>query len=318
MRVANPCQVIRPRLDVQFGQQPVGTRVGVCLRDAAVLIVQIAEFDRLSRTGLLAGRHDVPVGQIPALTLGVDLPVLDPLHAVGALLHHAARPHRDFRIHGQLHQLVAGTRHTLGVVEIVETPHLVRAVVGTVPRTDAAVVDHVVQAFLAVDRRGDRADLFARRILAVMTRHRLMHRLGIVQLAAEVPVDAQPMHLASPADLLLAHDRHVVLRLAGNHAGVAADALVQVDGHPPGVALVIELGPQRLQGRSVGHVPGEVRMLLEMRQVGFTHQLAHPLPGLLQADRVDGVMILGRGQFVGLLAAADGDAGGEERGLAGS
>ncbi len=54
------------------------------------------------------------------------------------------------------------------------------------------------------------------------------------------------MHLPAADDLVLADDGDVVLRLAGDHAGVAADAGVQVDRHAPGgpfglVILGVEL-----------------------------------------------------------------------------
>jgi hypothetical protein len=42
-------------------------------------------------------------------------------------------------------------------------------------------------------------------------------------------------------DLLLADDRNVVLGLAGDDAGVAADAGVEVDAHPP-LVHAVELG----------------------------------------------------------------------------
>ena len=58
-------------------------------------------------------------------------------------------------------------------------------------------------------------------------------------LAGEVAVDPDPVHLAPLRDLDLADDRHVVLALAGGHARVAADAGVQVDRHPPLVALIV-------------------------------------------------------------------------------
>src|SRR4030095_3618980 len=58
-------------------------------------------------------------------------------------------------------------------------------------------------------------------------------------LAGEVPIHPQPVHLAAFLDLDLAHDGHVVLALARRHARVAADAGVQVDRHPPLVALLV-------------------------------------------------------------------------------
>ena len=50
--------------------------------------------------------------------------------------------------------------------------------------------------------------------------------------------------------LLLADDRDVVLRLAGDDAGTAADAGVQIDGHAPLVAVVGEfLFALRIEGQ---------------------------------------------------------------------
>ena len=59
-------------------------------------------------------------------------------------------------------------------------PHLEGTVVGAIPRADAAVVRHVVQAFGAVRGRGHRADVFARRVLALHARQRLLHHARIV------------------------------------------------------------------------------------------------------------------------------------------
>ena len=63
--------------------------------------------------------------------------------------------------------------------------------------------------------------------------------LGTIQIAFVVAVDAQPVHLPSPRHFVLAHNGNVVLGLAGNDTGVAADAGVHVDRHPPGVAFVL-------------------------------------------------------------------------------
>ena len=48
-----------------------------------------------------------------------------------------------------------------------------------------------------------------------------------------IPVDAQPVHLAPAEHLLAADHRHVVLGLAGDHAGAAADARAKIDRHRP-------------------------------------------------------------------------------------
>ena len=53
-----------------------------------------------------------------------------------------------------------------------------------------------------------------------------------------VAVDAEPLHLAAVRDVLAPDHRDVVLGLAGDHAGAAARALGQVDGHAPLVGLL--------------------------------------------------------------------------------
>src|SRR5262249_3886496 len=80
-------------------------------------------------------------------------------------------------------------------------------------------------------------DRLARRALAVHAGHRLMVHGWVVRLAFEIAVDANPVHLAADDDLGLSHHWDVVLGLACSNTGVAADARIEVDGHPPGVAI---------------------------------------------------------------------------------
>jgi hypothetical protein len=127
----------------------------------------------------------------------------------------------------------------------VEAAHFVRAVVGAVPRADTAVVDHVVQPFVAVRGRADRADHLAGGVFALHARHGLEIGFRVVRRTAVIGVHAQPVHLAPAQHLFLADDRDGVLGLAADHAGVAADAGVDVDRHPPLVAVVLEVGIQR-------------------------------------------------------------------------
>ena len=120
------------------------------------------------------------------------------LHAVRALLHHPARAHGDVGVVHHRH----GWPSRLVIVEEVEAPDLVRAVVRAEPRADAAVVDHLVQPVVAVDRRVDRADVLAGRLLAVLAEHRLDEHPRVVGGSDEVAVDPQPVHLrglATPA-----------------------------------------------------------------------------------------------------------------------
>ena len=136
----------------------------------------------------------------------------------------------------------------VGVVEPVEAADLVRAVVGTVARADAAVVDLLVQPLVAVDRGQHRADRLAGGVAAVLAEHRLMGHLHVAAPAAGVvAIDAEPVHLALPPHLVLADHGDVVLRLAGDDAGGAAGAGVEVDGHAPAAAR--SRGGRRARGR---------------------------------------------------------------------
>ena len=67
-----------------------------------------------------------------------------------------------------LNCMASQLRHVAGVVEEIEPPDLVGAVVGAVAGADTAVVGHVVQAFGAVLGRRDRADELAGRVLALL------------------------------------------------------------------------------------------------------------------------------------------------------
>src|SRR5208283_2387482 len=50
-----------------------------------------------------------------------------------------------------------------------------------------------------------------------------------------IALEAKPRHDAAANRLLLAHDRDVVLEVAGRDAGAAARAAVEVDAHPPAI-----------------------------------------------------------------------------------
>ena len=187
-------QVSRARTNAEFRQSAVVAGVVLQLGDAAFFVVDVAEDDRLRRAGLLAGglqravddRRFDAVGD--AVLLRVDAGVVDPLDAVGALLHDAAVADGHF---GVAHQLQHRSFSIL-ILEEIEAAHLVGAVVRAVPRADAAVVGHLVETFVAVGRRRDGADDFARGVLAMLAEHRLVDRLGILGIARVVGVHPDP------------------------------------------------------------------------------------------------------------------------------
>ena len=70
------------------------------------------------------------------------------------------------------------------------------------------------------------------------TRHGLMRDPGIFLCAGVERADADPVHLSVNTNLLFAYHRNIVFRLAGNGAGMAADADVEIDHHAPFVAFI--------------------------------------------------------------------------------
>src|SRR5690606_20718644 len=116
--------------------------------------------------------------------------------------------------------------------------HLVRAVVRTVPRAHAAVVDLAVQAIRRVVRGVHGTDRLARRIAALLAHHRQERRVQILAFALEVALDAHPVEDAPLRDLLRADDTDVVLGVACGDAGTAAGAPFHVDGHAPARLLL--------------------------------------------------------------------------------
>src|SRR4029077_21085598 len=104
VRVAQLRQVGGARPGVELLEQAVVERVRLPAVHLPILllVVQIAEDDGARRAGLLAGGLELPGRDRPLSDLGLDLRLLDALHAVGALLHDAAHAHGDVRVVEQL------------------------------------------------------------------------------------------------------------------------------------------------------------------------------------------------------------------------
>src|SRR4029077_13787227 len=98
--------------------------------------------------------EDLAIANLPIIQLGGNTRLADALHAVGALHHHAAAANGDVGIPQRPEALSVPVL----IQEEVEPPHFVRTVVRAVPRADTAVVDHVVEALVAVCGRCHRTD----------------------------------------------------------------------------------------------------------------------------------------------------------------
>ncbi len=227
----------------------------------------------MRRAGLLASRDDSAIANRRVLFFRFDARIVDALHAIRALFHDAAAAHGYFRIAQQLEL----RRFPILEAQEIESAHFVRAIVRTIPRPDAPVIGHIVQPFGAVRRGAHGADLLAGRVLALLARHRLEERFGIIQrgivtrgivgfrFGFVVAVDADPVHLPAARHLILPDHRNIVFRLARDDASVAAVAAIQVDGHGPLVAGVREFRFALVQGkllrRQFGMFVSKIRIL---------------------------------------------------------
>src|SRR5262249_22464668 len=149
------------------------------------------------------------------------------LHAVGAFFHHTAHADRNVRVvdHPRDGWLM------LMEVQEVEVANLERTIVQAVSGADTSVVHHVVQPLWTVRGRRYRANVFARSVLALHTRHRLLYRPRLIFGADIVTVHAHPMHFPSAEHLIFADHRNIVFRLARDDARIAARAGGQIDRH---------------------------------------------------------------------------------------
>src|SRR5665213_187115 len=207
VRVDDARGIRRAGTIVQVGEDRIIPLFGFPFGECAGRVVHVSEHDRVGRASLLARRNNLAIADRTVVLVGLDLYRLDPLYAVRAFLHHAARTHRHVRVAHELQALRVVVREQ----QEVEPPHLVWAVVRAVSRANATVIDHRVQAFGRMHRGAHRADLFAACVLAVLAGHRLEVRLGSMEVALEVRIDADPLHVAADLHLLAPHHRDIVL-----------------------------------------------------------------------------------------------------------
>src|ERR1700722_3380382 len=276
VRVQHRSGIAGPRPRIQIAEHLVAALVCNQFGHFAGLVIDVAEGDGGGRARLLAGGDDFAVGNGAIFLVGLDARRGDALHTEAALLHDAAGTHADVGIAHQGQALVAKVVH-IGIEQEVEPPHLIGAVVGAIARAHAAVVDHGVEAFGRVHRCADWADLLTGRVFAVLAHHGLEEAARRGQVALEVSVDAQPLHVAADANLLLADHGDVVLGVTAHDAGIAAGATVHVDRHAPGVFFVLPVGEHGDAGVGLFAalaLAGEVWMRLEFAQRGVADDAA--------------------------------------------
>src|ERR1019366_4306249 len=238
VRIQNRGHIRCPRTSIQIGEHLVAALISAQFCNPAALVIDVAKRDCGCWASLLAGSHNLAIAHAAVFLIGLDLRCHDALHAVAALLHHAPRTYRHIRIARQLKALGL----IVGIKQEVEAPYLIRTVVGAVPSANAAVVDHGVEPLGRMHRGAHWANLLAGSVLAMLAIHRLKVRARRCQVAFKVRIDAQPLHVASDAHLLLADYGNVVLCVTAHDARVASRAAVHVDRHAPCVVGIRPVG----------------------------------------------------------------------------
>src|SRR6266702_2640862 len=227
MLASSSLEIVDRGMRAEVFEQLEAARAAGQPRHPAAGVGQVAEDHRLGRTGLGAGRLHLAVTNLPFFYLGLFLGAADALDAEAALLHHPPAAHGNVR-----RKLVVQRFGPLVRIKV-EDPHRVGAVVAAIARTDATVIDLAVQAVRVVVAGVDRADRLAGGVVAVLAHNRQEAYPDVGILTHPEALDTQPVHVAPLGDLLFFADSHVVLGLAGHHAGTATGAAVQVDHHPP-------------------------------------------------------------------------------------
>src|SRR5947199_796591 len=98
IRVSDITQIRRTRTRIQVVQQRIVTLETLNFSHLAVLVVQITEDDGLCRANLSTGSDNFTVPNATVFFFRLDLHLLNPLDAVGALLHDPAAANRDVGI----------------------------------------------------------------------------------------------------------------------------------------------------------------------------------------------------------------------------
>src|SRR5579885_3786107 len=86
VRIAHRCQIARARPRIDLTQNRVVLLLRLQLRHPAGRIVDVPKDDRFGRACRFASCYDFAVPDRPVLLLGVNAHVVNPLHAIGALL----------------------------------------------------------------------------------------------------------------------------------------------------------------------------------------------------------------------------------------
>src|ERR1044071_104746 len=265
IRIAYFCEVGQTRLGQKEFQDSVVALLRLQFRYAALGIIDVSENDGSGRTGLGAsggeriGRDD-DVNRGGGFNFLSNLGLFDALDAERAFFHDATHADCDVWILAHLEQIPfvlftmpqgspikVRTGAAFVIIKEVKATDFIRTIIGAITRSDTAIIDHQIKAFLVVDGGIDRTNVFARSRFAVLAHHWLSDDLRVINPGLEllfvirieglkeilffgaggiVAVYPEPVHFAAAPDLILTNDRDVVLTLASHDTSSAADTKV--------------------------------------------------------------------------------------------
>src|SRR5258708_1891694 len=125
----------------------------------------------------------------------------------------------------------------LRIIAPIENPRLIWAVVGTITRTDTAVINLQIQIFRRAVYRGEhRANGFTGRVVALLAHYGLIGRhLHGRESTLPKTFNANPLQGAAITGIHFADERDVIFHGASRHTGLTAGTNILVDGHAPDI-----------------------------------------------------------------------------------
>src|ERR1043165_396786 len=231
-------QIGNPRLGSTLFERMVGAaRIdGSNLIDLRIRIVQTTKSNGTGRASLCTRRRKFPILHITSLRFGFILCLMNPLNTKRAFLHHTTPADRYIGIHVVMQCVQFRVKTLIVVIFPVERAHLIWAVVATITCANAAVIDLQIKILRQAVHRGiNGANRFTRRIMALLTEHRLewCHLdIGIVSAVPET-LDPDPLHIAPIPCIRLVDIRNIILHGTGSHTSLTARAEILIDQHAP-------------------------------------------------------------------------------------
>ena len=164
----------------------------------AFFIIYITKVNSIGRAGLHTGCFYVSYNGWVLVLFCIQFAILQALYAERTFFNNTTAANCYIRIQYHSGKIVIHLEHyfihiyitqwflivsetvSSVIVKPVKAAHFVRAVISTISCTDTTVINHLIKAFAAVVCSSHRANVFARRIITMLAKHRLKHHIRIL------------------------------------------------------------------------------------------------------------------------------------------